>query len=70
MPPPDMAARQNIFKIYTKAWPEADSIDCEYYASRTERYTGADIKALCTEAALQAVRRNHKAEYVVGKFLI
>ncbi len=64
VPPPDEKARLQILKIYTRKMPLAPEVDLKEIASRTEMYSGADLAALCREAALSALRRNIDAEYV------
>lgn len=55
--PPDRDARMGIFESYLKSRPLAPDIDMQKLASRTERFTGADIQSVCTEAARKALRR-------------
>jgi transitional endoplasmic reticulum ATPase len=53
---PDEAARREIFEIHTRDRPLADDVDLDELAERTEGYVGADIEAVCREAATIAVR--------------
>ena len=55
-PLPDERARVTIFKIHTKGMNIAKNVDVKDLAKRTERGTGADIKAICTEAGMFAIR--------------
>lgn len=54
---PDLAGRRAIFASYLKNKPTAPDIDLDKLAARTERFTGADIQLVCTEAARKALRR-------------
>jgi len=54
---PDLAGRRAIFASYLQNKPVAPDIDIEKLAARTERFTGADIQLVCTEAARKALRR-------------
>lgn len=54
---PDRPARRLIFERYLAKRPLAADVDFDALASRTERYTGADIEAVCLEAARRALRR-------------
>lgn len=54
---PDQAARRAIFASYLQNKPVAPDIDLDKLAARTERFTGADIQLVCTEAARKALRR-------------
>lgn len=63
-PLPDKTAREAILKIHTKAWnPQLKESFIEYLATKTVGYCGADLKALCTEAALLALRRRYPQIY-------
>ncbi|KPV62335.1 MAG: VCP-like ATPase [Candidatus Bathyarchaeota archaeon BA2] len=62
VPEPDEEARLQIFKIYTKDMPLVKDVNLSSLASMTKSYSGADIEALCREAALNALRRDIKAK--------
>ncbi len=64
VPPPDEESRLEIFKIHTRGTPLGDDVDLAELARVTEGYSGADIEALCREAAMNALRRNMKGEKV------
>jgi transitional endoplasmic reticulum ATPase len=53
---PDATGRLEILRIHTKNMKLDDSVDLESIASETHGYVGADLAALCTEAALQCIR--------------
>ena len=55
---PDEKARLEIFKIYTKNMPLAKDVNIEELALTTKGYSGADIKAVCNEAGMNALRRD------------
>jgi transitional endoplasmic reticulum ATPase len=54
---PDRDARLHILKIHTRGMPLAPELDLEEIAAITRDYTGADLEALCREAALVCMRR-------------
>ncbi|MFC6837700.1 CDC48 family AAA ATPase [Halomarina ordinaria] len=56
VPTPDEAARREIFAVHTRGKPLADDVDLDDLARRTEGYVGADVEAVCREAATVAVR--------------
>ena len=58
VPPPDVEGRYQIFQIHTREMPLDDDVDLRKLAEMTEGYTGADIEAVCREAALTAAREN------------
>ncbi|KAF9935220.1 hypothetical protein FBU30_006305 [Linnemannia zychae] len=63
-PLPNEAARRAIIEINTCGWePALDEGFKNELARITTRYCGADIKALCTEAALKAIRRRYPQIY-------
>jgi transitional endoplasmic reticulum ATPase len=64
VPPPDIEGRYQIFQIHTREMPLADDVDLRKLAEMTEGYTGADIEALCREAALNAARENINTDKV------
>jgi len=51
IPLPDQIGRAAILKIHTKKRPVASDVDIEELALLTEGYSGADISALCENAA-------------------
>jgi transitional endoplasmic reticulum ATPase len=53
---PDEAARREVFRVHTRDRPLADDVDLDALARRTGGYVGADIEAVCREAATLAVR--------------
>ncbi|GAB3665131.1 CDC48 family AAA ATPase [Halopiger thermotolerans] len=59
---PDEDARREIFEIHTRDRPLADDVDLDELAAETQGYTGADIEAVCREAATIAVREHVEAE--------
>jgi len=49
--PPDLGARKAIFNIYLEKLPIDSDVDAEDLANKTDMYSGADIRAICDEAA-------------------
>ncbi|MDI9645177.1 MAG: CDC48 family AAA ATPase [Archaeoglobales archaeon] len=56
IPPPDKNARKEIFRIHLKGKPLAEDVNIDELAEKTEGYSGADIEAVCREAAMLAIR--------------
>jgi len=67
VPEPNEKSRLEIFKIYTKDMPLVNDVDIEHLATITKNYSGADIDALCREAAMQTLRRDVNAKEVPMK---
>ncbi len=64
VPPPDLDARFEIFKVHTKNMPLASNVDLAKLADLTEGFSGADIENLVREAAMAAVRKDWKPKPV------
>lgn len=62
---PDEASREAIFKVHLKGMKHDASIP--ELVSLTEGYVGADIEAVCREAAMFELRKNIDAEKVTKK---
>ncbi|WP_247728351.1 proteasome-activating nucleotidase Pan1 [Halovivax limisalsi] len=56
VPKPDEAGRELIFEIHTRDMNVADDVDFEALARETDDASGADVKAICTEAGMFAIR--------------
>ncbi|PIU75679.1 ATPase, partial [Candidatus Pacearchaeota archaeon CG06_land_8_20_14_3_00_35_12] len=67
-PVPDKKSRLEIFKIHTKGMPLAKDVSIEFFAEKTEGFVGADIEALCREAAMLALRDNMGVKEVRKKY--
>jgi transitional endoplasmic reticulum ATPase len=57
VPAPDEDARLEILRIYAKGMPLADEVELPALARATKGYSGADLAAVCREAAMQVLRR-------------
>ncbi|MHA1629282.1 MAG: proteasome-activating nucleotidase [Candidatus Heimdallarchaeota archaeon] len=55
---PNAKARKEIFKIHTRKMALDDTVDLDVLVSMTEGASGADIKNICTEAGMFAVRQD------------
>lgn len=53
---PDEVGRMEILRIHTKNMKLSEEVDLAEVAKNTHGYVGADMAALCTEAALQCIR--------------
>jgi transitional endoplasmic reticulum ATPase len=63
IPIPDEKSRLEIFKVHTKNMP-LKGVKIEQLAKKTEGYVGADIEAICREAAIIALRENLNASEI------
>jgi transitional endoplasmic reticulum ATPase len=63
IPPPDEKSRMEIFKVHTKNMP-LKQVDLKDFVKKTEGFSGADIEALCREAAMASLRENMKSKEV------
>ncbi|KAK3016139.1 hypothetical protein RJ639_007450, partial [Escallonia herrerae] len=71
-PLPGCEARAEILDIHTRKWRQPPSKDLKLeLAASCVGYCGADLKALCTEAAIRAFREKYPQVYTSDdKFLI
>lgn len=54
---PDEAGRLEILRVHTRDMKiDKESVDPNVLAARTHGFVGADLAALCTEAAMQCIR--------------
>ena len=56
VPKPNPAGREQIFKIHTRSMSTDEDLDFGSLATTVEDASGADIKAICTEAGMFAIR--------------
>ena len=54
---PDRNGRLEVLTIYTRGMPLADDVELERLAEITHGYVGADLEALCREAAMASLRQ-------------
>lgn len=57
-PIPNEIAREAIFKVHLRKLNLDKNLNIEKYVKLTEGGTGSDIKGICTEAGMFAIRRN------------
>jgi proteasome regulatory subunit len=67
VPKPDERGREQIFQIHTRDMNVADDVDWSILADTAEEASGADIKAVCTEAGMFAIR-NDRTEVRMSDF--
>jgi len=54
---PDRRARKEVLQIHTRGMPLAKDTSIDRVSEMTRGYTGADLAALCREAAMKSIRR-------------
>ncbi|KAI0820715.1 AAA-domain-containing protein [Trametes gibbosa] len=73
-PLPGLEARERILRIMTRKWAgwegEKGEENVKGLAKLTKGYGGADLRALCTEAALNAVQRRYPQIYKSNERLL
>eukprot|EP00604_Paraphysomonas_vestita_P001811 CAMPEP_0174821312 /NCGR_PEP_ID=MMETSP1107-20130205/6457_1 /TAXON_ID=36770 /ORGANISM="Paraphysomonas vestita, Strain GFlagA" /LENGTH=367 /DNA_ID=CAMNT_0016038189 /DNA_START=233 /DNA_END=1336 /DNA_ORIENTATION=- len=55
-PLPDIKTKRRIFQIHTGKMSLSEDVDLEVFVMSKDELSGADIKAICTEAGLLALR--------------
>ncbi len=71
---PNERGRREIFQIHTRNMPLVKKISLKDYSKVTHGFVGADISAVCREAAMSALRRylpqiNLESEYIEPELL-
>ncbi|ATZ61741.2 MAG: CDC48 family AAA ATPase [Methanosarcinales archaeon Met12] len=54
---PDRTGRLEVLQVHTRGMPLAEEVDLKEIADITHGFVGADMAALCKEAAMHALRR-------------
>ncbi|MCL2687249.1 MAG: CDC48 family AAA ATPase, partial [Methanobrevibacter sp.] len=65
---PSKEGRLAILEVHTKNMPLSNDVNIEKLANETDGYVGADIEAVCREAAMLTLRDNIEAEEVTMKY--
>ncbi len=68
VPIPNEDARRAILKIHTKPMALAEEVDVELLSNLTDGTSGADLKAICTEAGMFAIREE-RDEVTMNDFM-
>ena len=66
IPVPGYEGRLEIFKIHIKRMNVDENISLVDIAQKADGATGADIKAICTEAGMFAIRDNRRSCLCIG----
>lgn len=56
IPIPDRVGREEILNVHSRGMPLADDVDLRHLAEITHGFVGADLEALCREAAMIRLR--------------
>ncbi len=67
--PPDTEEREKIFNLHLKGKPLGVDVDVSELSELTVEYVGADIKGICREAAMLALRENIHIDMSEGDIL-
>ena len=67
VPLPDREARKEIFKIHLSKTPLGADVVIEDLTEKTEMFSGAEISALCREAALAALQEDIESSKVLRR---
>ena len=58
VPPPDEKGRLSIIEVLTENMPLSSDVNLKEIAVATQNYSGADLTALCREAAVEAMQNS------------
>lgn len=64
VPSPDLDSLKEIFKIHTHSMPLSRDVEVDELARKAQGYSGADVEAICREAAMGALREDIDATEV------
>ena len=64
VPKPDAEGREIIFEIHTRGMNVAEDVDFAALATEATEASGADVKAICTEAGMFAIRDDRTEVYM------
>jgi proteasome regulatory subunit len=67
VPNPDAEGREQIFQIHTRGMNVADDVEFRELSEDIDDASGADIKAICTEAGMFAIR-DDRTEVTMADF--
>ena len=65
---PSEEARLAIFEVHTKDMPLASDVNLKKLAKATDGYVGADIEAVCREAAMLTLRNDMESSEIPNKY--
>lgn len=68
VPLPNIDGRKEILKIHTKRMALSEEADLDVLSTLTDGVSGADLKAICTEAGMFAIRAE-RSEVLVADFM-
>jgi 26S proteasome regulatory subunit T2 len=70
-PLPDVKTKRHIFRLHTSRMHMSEDVDLEEFIMAKDELSGADIKAVCTEAGLLALRERRfnvtKADFTTAR---
>uniref|UniRef100_A0A673A7K6 Spermatogenesis associated 5 n=1 Tax=Sphaeramia orbicularis TaxID=375764 RepID=A0A673A7K6_9TELE len=67
VPLPDAPTRREIFSLQFRNMPVAANVSLDDLVSQTDKYSGAEITAVCREAALLALQEDIKARHIEAR---
>nr|XP_025041672.1 spermatogenesis-associated protein 5 [Pelodiscus sinensis] len=67
VPLPDSETRREIFKLQFRSMPISEEVCLEELVLQTQKYSGAEITAVCREAALLALQEDIQAKCIMGQ---
>jgi AAA family ATPase len=64
VPLPDDQTRRKVFEVHTRGKPLSEDVDLDDLVARTSGYSGAEVAAVCNEAALKALEEDLESAFV------
>ena len=69
VPMPDLESRKRVLKAALRKSPVASDVDLDFLATKTEKYSGADLTDICQRAAKLAIREEIEKEIEKIRFV-
>ncbi|MFT7806376.1 spermatogenesis-associated protein 5-like [Arapaima gigas] len=67
VPLPDDSTRREVLQLQFRTMPVAKDVSLDDLVLQTDRYSGAEIGAMCREAALFALQDDIRAQCIMGR---
>ncbi|XP_038604351.1 ATPase family protein 2 homolog, partial [Tachyglossus aculeatus] len=67
VPLPDAGTRREVLALQLRSMPVGQDVSPDHLLQRTDGYSGAEIAAVCREAALLALQEDLQAQSIMGR---
>ncbi|XP_038062982.1 ATPase family protein 2 homolog [Patiria miniata] len=67
---PDAQTRKEIFQIQFRTMPVASDVDADSLVEKTDKYSGAEVVAVCREAGLAAMQEDINIDHIHARHFL